>query len=102
MSRSGRAHRRAALAVWRRSRGPSSECLFPESGDGGRRRTSAPHARLARALALSRSVRELAVAGIRARHPNADEAEIRVRLVVRLYGRDLAACVYGAVPDDAV
>jgi hypothetical protein len=47
-------------------------------------------------------VRELAVAGIRARHPNADEAEIRVRLVVRLYGRDLAARVYGAVPDDAV
>jgi len=61
-----------------------------------------PHARLARALSLSRSVRELAVAGIRARHPNATDAEVDVRLAVRLYGRELAARVYGDIPDDAV
>ncbi len=65
-------------------------------------RAQPPHARLARAVALSRSARELAVAGVRARHPSADDAEVRVRLAVRLYGRDLAVRVYGAVPEDAV
>jgi hypothetical protein len=47
-------------------------------------------------------VRELAIAGIRQRHPEADEQEIRVRLTVRLYGREAAIKLFGAVPDDAV
>ncbi len=61
-----------------------------------------PHARLARALALSRSVRELAIAGIRARHPSATDAEVDIRLTVRLYGRELASRLHGELPDDAV
>lgn len=61
-----------------------------------------PERRLETAMKLSRAVRELAIAGIRQRHPDADEHEVRVRLVVRLYGRAAAERLFGAVPDDAV
>ncbi|MBX3229733.1 MAG: hypothetical protein KIT84_05315 [Labilithrix sp.] len=64
-------------------------------------RAQAPHERLAQAMALSTMTRELALAGIRARFPNADAHELDVRLAVRLYGRDAACKVYGEVPDDA-
>jgi hypothetical protein len=53
-------------------------------------------------MKLSRAVRELAIAGIRQRHPEADEQEVRVRLTVRLYGRAAATRLFGTVPDDAV
>lgn len=52
-------------------------------------------------MRLSRGVRALAIAGIRADFPQADEHEIKVRLTVRLYGRDAAARLFGAVPADA-
>jgi DNA-binding HxlR family transcriptional regulator len=65
-------------------------------------RAQLPHQRLQTAMSLSRAVRELAEAGIRERHPLADAAEVRVRLVVRLYGRDVAARLFRSVPDDAV
>jgi hypothetical protein len=60
-----------------------------------------PHQRLAIAMSLNRSVRNLAIAGIRAQHPNADEDEVRVRLTVRLYGRAAAERLFKQVPDDA-
>jgi hypothetical protein len=47
-------------------------------------------------------VRQLAEAGIRQRHPHASDSEVRVRLTVRLYGRDVARRLFGAVPADAV
>lgn len=65
-------------------------------------RSRAPHDRLAQAMALTRSVRELAVAGIRQRHPEATEAEVKVRLAVRLYGREVAARLFSNVPPDAI
>ena len=65
-------------------------------------RAQAPHQRLAQAVSLTRMVRELATAGIRDRHPAASEEEVRVRLVVRLYGRDAARRLFGSIPDDAV
>jgi hypothetical protein len=65
-------------------------------------RALAPERRLETAMKLSRAVRELAIAGIRQRHPEADENETRVRLAVRLYGRAVAIRLFGAVPDDAV
>ena len=34
-------------------------------------------------------------------YPGADERELRVRLAVRLYGRDCARRLFGHVPDDA-
>jgi hypothetical protein len=61
-----------------------------------------PEKRLQAAVSLTRAVREMAVAGLRLRHPHADDHEIRVRLAVRLYGRETAARLFGAVPDDAV
>lgn len=45
--------------------------------------------------------RALARAGLRARHPDADDREIEVRLAALLYGRAAAARL-GPVPDDAV
>lgn len=54
------------------------------------------------AARLTASVRRLAEAGIRSRHPEALEAEVRIRLAVRLYGRAEARRLLGAIPDDAV
>lgn len=61
-----------------------------------------PVQRFDAAAKLSDAVRELAVAGIRARHPEACEAEVRVRLAVRLYGREIAERLFASVPADAV
>lgn len=65
-------------------------------------RALSPHERLRVAVALSIAVRRLAEAGIRQRHPLADEQEVRVRLAVRLYGREVALRAFRDVPDDAV
>lgn len=60
-----------------------------------------PDRRLEAAMRLSLGVRELALAGIRESHPEATEDELRVRLTVRLYGREVAQRLFGTVPDDA-
>lgn len=60
------------------------------------------HARLDSAMRLSRGVRTLAEEGIRRRFPGADEDEVRVRLTVRLYGREAALKLFGSAPEDAV
>lgn len=52
-------------------------------------------------MRLSRGVRALALAGIRELFPGADEQELKVRLTVRLYGREVAARLFGSVPIDA-
>jgi hypothetical protein len=66
-------------------------------------RSMAPVQRLLRAAALTRSVRRLAEAGIRHRHPHAPDAEVRARLAVRLYGREAARRILKAEPPaDAV
>ncbi len=52
-------------------------------------------------MRLSRGVRELAIAGIREMHPDVSEEELRVRLTVRLYGREVAKRLFGTVPVDA-
>ena len=64
-------------------------------------RAQAPHERLAQAISLTRLVRELALAGIRQRHPGISDQEARVRLVVRLYGRPTAKRLFRSIPDDA-
>ena len=51
--------------------------------------------------AMNRDSRLLTVAGIRARHPDASDEELKLRLFVRTYGRELAERVYGTIPDDA-
>lgn len=53
-------------------------------------------------MRLTRSVRELAIAGIGQRYPDASVDEMRVRLVVRLYGHEAALRIFASVPPDAV
>jgi hypothetical protein len=57
--------------------------------------------RLALMEASSRMIRNLAEAAIRKDHPGAGAHELRVRVAVRLYGRELAERVLGGVPADA-
>jgi hypothetical protein len=52
-------------------------------------------------LALGACVRQLAEAGIRARHPAASDDEVRQRLAVRLYGRAAAQRLFETIPGDA-
>lgn len=51
--------------------------------------------------ATTRRVRTFAEAGIRREHPSATDLEVRIRLAVRLYGREAAARIAGWVPEDA-
>lgn len=60
-----------------------------------------PVERFRAALALTAGVRNLAMIGLRQRHPHASPEELRTRLAVRLYGREVAARLYGEVPEDA-
>jgi hypothetical protein len=65
-------------------------------------REMTPAQRMAAAASLSLAVRQMAMAGLRARHPSASEGELRARLFVRLYGRAEALRVLREVPDDAI
>lgn len=61
-----------------------------------------PHQRLEAAMRLSQAAREMAIAGIRQRHPGLSDQELRIRLAVRLYGTACARRLFGAaVPEDA-
>jgi DNA-binding HxlR family transcriptional regulator len=51
-------------------------------------RAQTPEQRLLSAVSLSEDVRTLAEAGIRLRHPDADEHEVRRRLIAILYGEE--------------
>ena len=64
-------------------------------------RALTPAERLRIAAGLSMSVRRMAEAGIRQRHPDASMHEIEVRLAVRLYGREIVAQVFQDIPSDA-
>lgn len=48
---------------------------------------------------LNARVRALLLVGLRERHPDADDAELRRRLADLLLGPDLAARAYGPLPD---
>jgi hypothetical protein len=50
---------------------------------------------------LNASVRTLAWSGLRQRHPQASEAELRRRLADIVLGAELAAKVYGPLPTQA-
>jgi hypothetical protein len=49
---------------------------------------------------MNRAVRDLALAGLRQRHPNDSPAQRRRRLADLLLGEELAARVYGLGPED--
>jgi hypothetical protein len=65
-------------------------------------RAMTPGQRVAATVSLCSAVRTAALAGLRHRHPEASDAELRARLMVRLYGRSAAERVLGRVPSDAV
>jgi len=63
-------------------------------------RRATPGERLTRALELSETVRGFAEAGMRARHPQADDREIFLRMARLYLGDELARKVYGELPTD--
>jgi hypothetical protein len=66
--------------------------------EGYRRMTSAQ--KLERVCALNRTVQQMALAGIRARHGELPEREVRLRLAALWLGRDTMIRVFGWDPDD--
>jgi hypothetical protein len=52
------------------------------------------------AAQLTQGTRAMAEAGLRTRHPKANDGEIRCRLAALLYGRAAAERLFGSVPDD--
>jgi hypothetical protein len=62
-------------------------------------RAQPPAARLAQAVRLTRSARELAEAAIRSSHRGASEREIRARLAARIYGPAVARRLFGDLAD---
>jgi len=60
-------------------------------------RQAGPAKRLAICASLTAAARELAVAGIRASHPDRDlsSAEIRADLAARIYGDEVACRMFG-------
>ena len=66
-----------------------------------RLRSLTPGQRLRQASALTMAVRTLAEAGIRLRYPGASPEEVRARLAVRLYGRQVCRRLRLEIPDDA-
>jgi hypothetical protein len=57
--------------------------------------SQAPHERLRTALCLSRTVRQLAIAGIRDANPGASECDVQRELARRLYGAAVATRLFG-------
>jgi hypothetical protein len=53
-------------------------------------RRMSPHERLEKVFAWSGGLREMAFAAIRRRHPDFDEAEVRLQFIDLTYGRKLA------------
>ena len=60
--------------------------------EGWRRMTAHEKARLI--VALSQATRDMALAGIRDRHPQASPREVFLRLAILTLGRDLAGRAY--------
>jgi hypothetical protein len=49
---------------------------------------------------VCRRVRMFAEAGLRRRHPNASDEELRLRLTAQRYGQEVAQRLFGWLPDD--
>ena len=60
-----------------------------------------PAERLTMMRRSSRMIRTLAEASIRREHPSAAAEEMRIRVAVRLYGRELVERLLGPAPADA-
>jgi hypothetical protein len=63
-------------------------------------RRMTPAEKYALVLRLGRLARDVALAGLRQRHPNADEQQLRLRLFALEHGAELARQAYGWSADD--
>jgi len=61
-------------------------------------RKASPARKLELLAQMNETVRALALSGLKQRHPQASEAELRRRLADLLLGAELAQRVYGALP----
>jgi predicted component of type VI protein secretion system len=61
-------------------------------------RQASPTRKMEMVAQLNKTVRLLALAGLRSRYPQADEAELHRRLAGLLLGEELASRVYGEIP----
>jgi len=73
---------------------PAAERIVDE-----RVRAMSPRERSDMVAALSEACERMAEAGVRSRYPNADEGEVRLRMIALRLGRDLTVEVYGWDPD---
>ena len=65
-----------------------------------RLRQTPPWRKLALVGEMNRTVRTLALAGLRQRHPGDTPAQLQRRMADLLLGPDLAALVYGPLPEE--
>lgn len=63
-------------------------------------RRMTPQQRLARALSLSQTTRQLARVQLRKLHPHASEDELRIRFAQRTLGKELTRAVFGRIYED--
>jgi hypothetical protein len=73
---------------------PAIEALRIE---GFRRMT--PAQKFAQVASLTRNVRDLAIAGIRMRHPGIGDRDARIRLAAMTFDRTVLARAFGWAPD---
>lgn len=62
-------------------------------------RQASPTRKMHMLAQLNASARMLAMAGLRSRHPQATEAELRYKLAILLLGEEMARKVYGDLID---
>jgi len=81
--------------------------LFPDTSPDAERvlidllRRASVHQRFEMLDQMNSTVRELALMGLRARHPGATDAQLRRYLADLLLGPELAARAYGPLPPEA-
>lgn len=63
-------------------------------------RQTPPWRKMQMVAELNATVKLMLLTGLRQRHPNASESELRRRLAGLLLGEELARKVYGDLPDD--
>ncbi|MEX1247764.1 MAG: hypothetical protein WEA61_04735 [Anaerolineales bacterium] len=64
-------------------------------------RRATPERKMRMLAAMNAAARKLAMAGLRRRHPQASESELRRRLAGLLLGEELATKVYGDKDNDS-
>jgi len=81
------------MSTWSRDTTPEARAALIRAIRG-----LTPEAKMLQVAALTRSAREFAMAGLRARHPSASPEELRRRFAALVLDADLARKVYGWDP----